>query len=222
MVDLVQHGVLPGESASAAGGGESGARPGVGDESATAAGEREPSPPPPSQPSEGGWRPPSTQELGLAADTIDAADGGVTLGFGIARKATNFGFGCARFVLNNIPGLGEGDGNPVSGGLHGIVGAAEAITHFSQDFGQGVTQVCLRGVNLGLDAAGAERGTLALKGLEKVIGEEEAGACVLVIKAAREFEKGRWNSVENVDSTNYTTRTQHSDYSKLQSSQIPH
>lgn len=116
------------------------------------------------------WRAPTAQELGAAADTLTVASKGVRAGFAIADKSTKFGFGCARWGLSWVPGLGPETINPVGKGLHGILNMAQGITEMSQGLSEGITQVCIKGAGVGLDVAGAERGTLAVAALKRVGG----------------------------------------------------
>jgi len=119
------------------------------------------------------------QRLGVFHDALSFAKWGSELGFGIAGRATETGFGIATTITDKLRL------KPVTGAIN----FAQSITTFSQGFARKITRGSIQAAQYGTDLCGAERGTGMLSGLGMQIGDDEANACFAVLEAAGEIEK---------------------------------
>lgn len=111
----------------------------------------------------------------MALDAVNLGEQGVSFGFGVARTATQIGFGTATTVLRTLRLT------PVEQ----VVEMAHTATRFGQDFAEGITQSSLGVARFGLEASGAQEGELLRLGL----GDEAAESIIMVLKMVRGFCK---------------------------------
>eukprot|EP00929_Paragymnodinium_shiwhaense_P109522 TRINITY_DN7599_c0_g1_i1.p1 TRINITY_DN7599_c0_g1~~TRINITY_DN7599_c0_g1_i1.p1 ORF type:complete len:529 (-),score=59.75 TRINITY_DN7599_c0_g1_i1:316-1821(-) len=122
--------------------------------------------------------------LGATRDVVSASHTGTRIGFNIAETVTSVGFGMTRGSLNAVGRAGPYFGMPALKGLmegtDKIVGIAETLTAKGQSIAKDVTLQALSSTQDGLDAMGAQKNVL----LTKIIGQDQAEACVAIARAA--------------------------------------
>jgi len=121
------------------------------------------------------------RKLGIAKDVVSLGGSGASLGFGIARGLTNFGFGVASACLRKPAGWIEEAAGPnvLSAGLKGVdgvVGIAHKVTTGCQGLAETITHASLHATKSGLAAIGAEDNAL----WKAAAGDEMAEAVALV------------------------------------------
>lgn len=129
---------------------------------------------------------PHAQALGIASDAISAATKAVSVGFDIARCATDVGFGIAKESLNLAASSIETAAGPnqVSTSLEGVgcvVNAAHSATTLGQGLARSLTETTLASTQTRLRAAGAEEGAL----WRLTLGSETGNAVLVVDRLAR-------------------------------------
>jgi len=134
------------------------------------------------------WRSSSQRNLGIAHDAVAMGEQSVSVGFGIARMATNTGFRVASACIRGPAELIDQTVGPnaISSGLHGVgsvVTVAHRLTSAGQDLTESIAKSSLGATKAGLRAAGAREGEV----LRLMIGEEAAEAVLAVEALVRSF-----------------------------------
>jgi len=121
------------------------------------------------------------RKLGIAKDVVSLGGSGTSLGFGVARGLTNFGFGVASACLQKPADWMEQAAGPNAlstglKGVDGVVGIAHKVTIGCQGLAETITHASLDATKNGLTAIGAEDKAL----WKAAAGDEMAEAVALV------------------------------------------
>jgi len=130
----------------------------------------------------------SAENLGIIRDAVSVSGHGVTWGFGIAKFATNTGFGiaskCIRGPADKLELAAGANGvSSILRGVDHVVGVAHKATTICQDVAHAITHTSLEITKAGLSAAGAKEGEL----LRIALGEETAEVIIVVERITRQF-----------------------------------
>ena len=132
------------------------------------------------------------QWLGITNDVVNVGSTGANVGFNIAEKGTQFGFGIATGVLNGLSRAGDRavGPNPLSmilSGVSAIVSGSEQITNVALKSSRAITSASLDVTSGALKAGGAKDGELL-----KAMGfkSEDVDAFVFVSKLISQFGDG--------------------------------
>lgn len=131
------------------------------------------------------------RKLGIAKDVVSIGDKGVSVGFGIAKLATRFGFNVASKCIQTSASAIENMSGPnfVSSGLakvDSVVTLAGKATSGCQHIAETITHASLSAAKTGLKAAGAEERSL----LRLAYGEEAADSVAIVELMVRRYSDG--------------------------------
>jgi len=125
----------------------------------------------------------SASGLGVAMDAVTVGQQGVTWGFGIAKTATQMGFGAANAALRFTGEVGGPAAQVVTGSVEQVLNFAHGCTNLGQDLAHGITQASLSTAKFSLSAAGAQEGEL----LRLALGDEAAEAIMMVLQMVKRF-----------------------------------
>lgn len=125
----------------------------------------------------------SASGLGVALDAVTVGQQGVSWGFGIAKTATQMGFGAANAALRFTGDVGGPAAQVVTGSVEQVLNFAHGCTNLGQDLAHGITQASLSTAKFSLSAAGAQEGEL----LRLALGDEAAESIMMVLEMVRRF-----------------------------------
>eukprot|EP00913_Durusdinium_trenchii_P016567 g15572.t1 len=129
------------------------------------------------------WAAGGVVALGVALDAVTVGQQGVSWGFGIAKTATQMGFGAANAALRFTGDVGGPAAQVVTGSVEQVLNFAHGCTNLGQDLAHGITQASLSTAKFSLSAAGAQEGEL----LRLALGDEAAESIMMVLEMVRRF-----------------------------------